>query len=153
VTPRGSIFFLRVDDIIQSPCGPGPDDTGTGTRPAAPSLLDDLDALNHIVLVDRKPAEVGGLVGEQAEVQVSDGALAACGGLAGSDVAVFMAGGEVWGASSGERFRLFSVSVGDQPVTIVVSADWTRTPAVQEVEDLLRVSMQVLDTVVFPTTP
>src|SRR4029079_10309362 len=96
VSPRGSVFFLRVDDIIQSPCGPAPDDIGT--RPAASNILDDLDALEHISLADRKPAEIGGLAGEQADVLVSDGALAACGGLAGADVAVFMAGGEVWGA-------------------------------------------------------
>jgi class 3 adenylate cyclase len=147
VSPRGNVFFLRVDDIVQSPCGPGPDDNGT--RPAASNLLDDLDALDHISLADRKPAEIGGFEGEQADVLVADGALAACGGLAGADVAVFMAGGEVWGASSGERFRLISVAVGAEPVTILVSADWTRTPAVQEVEDLFRVSQQILDSVTF----
>jgi len=149
--PLGSIFFLRVDDVVQSPCGPGPDDQGT--RPAATNLLDDLDALDHISLADRKPVEIAGLTGEQAEVMVSDGALAACGGLAGADVAIFQAGGEVWGASSGERFRLISVAVGETPVTIAVSADWTRTPSVQEVEQLLVVSQQILDTVAFSTTP
>jgi hypothetical protein len=87
------------------------------------------------------------------DVTVADGALAACGGLVGLEVAVFDVGDEVWSASPGERFRLVSVDVGNEPVTIVLSSDWTATQSVQELEDLLVLGERVLETVEFPTPP
>ena len=92
---------------------------------------------------------VGGYDGTQVDVVVSDAALAACGGLVGGDVPIFRAGDEVWGASPGERFRLVTVEVGGEVVTIVLSTDWTETPSVQEMEDLLVVGQRLLDSVRF----
>ena len=83
------------------------------------------------------------------EVTVSDGVLAACGGLAGGEASIFRAGDEVWGAASGERFRLISVGVGDQAVTVLLSTDWTQTPSVQELENLYELGQHVLDSVGF----
>ena len=83
------------------------------------------------------------------EITVSDGVLAACGGLAGADAAIFRAGDEVWGAASGERFRLISVTVGDEPMAILLSTDWTQTPSVQELEDLYAIGQEILDSVRF----
>ena len=74
--------------------------------------------------------------------------LAACGGLVGLEVALF-GGEEVWRASPGERFRLVSVGVGNQAVTLLLSTDWTQTPSVQELEDLLELGQRVLDGVGF----
>ncbi len=91
--------------------------------------------------------QVGGFSGEQVDVTVSDGVLAACGGLVGLEVALFGAGEEVWRASPGERFRLISVGFGDQAVTLLLSTDWTQTPSVQELEDLLELGQRVLDSV------
>ena len=83
------------------------------------------------------------------DVTVSDGALAACGGLVGAEVALFGAGEEVWRASPGERFRLVSVDVGDQPLTVVLSTDWTQSHSVQELEELLELGKRIIDTVQF----
>jgi class 3 adenylate cyclase len=145
--PRGSLFFLRVDEVIASPCVQGGE--GTQTGPGAGDVLGDLEGLEHLELAGQQPVLVGGFTGQQVDVTVSDGVFAACGGLAGGDASVFRAGEEVWGASPGERFRLISVVVGDQPVTILLSTDWTQTPSVQELENLLEHGQRVVDSVGF----
>jgi hypothetical protein len=55
----------------------------------------------------------------------------------------------VWSAASSERFRLISVDVGDQAVTILLSADYTQTPSTQELENLLELGQRVVDSVGF----
>ena len=145
--PRGSVQFLRVQEVVPSPCIAGGDGTSTGL------VLDDplaaLDGLAHLTLQDPKPVTLGEYQGNQVDVTVSESALAACGGLVGADVPIFRAGDEVWGASPGERFRLMTVDVGDEVVTVVLSTDWTETPSVQEFEDLLGVGQRLLDSVRF----
>jgi hypothetical protein len=98
---------------------------------------------------NRQRARVGDYSGEQADVVISQGAQAACGGLPGSEVPVLAAGDDVWGASPGEQFRLVSVAVGERPVAVLISADWTQTPSVQEIASMLNVGQRVLDTVKF----
>ena len=100
-------------------------------------------------LANQQTAQVGGYTGQQVDVTVADGVLAACGGLAGAEAAIFGAGEEVWGASPGERFTIIAVGVGDQAVTILLSTDWTQTPSVQELENLLEHGQRVLDSVGF----
>ena len=146
--PRGSVFFLRVDEVIASPCVQGGE--GAQTGPGTPDVLEELAALEeHLELANQQPVEVGGITGQQVDVTVSDGVFAACGGLAGGDASIFRAGDEVWGASPGERFTVIAVSVDDQPVTIVMSTDWTQTPSVQELENLLEMGRRILDSVRF----
>jgi class 3 adenylate cyclase len=147
VPPRGSIYFLRVDEVIANPCIAGGE--GTETGPTAPDVLATLEALDHLELTTPVPVEVGGHPGQQVDVTVSDGVLAACGGLVGSEAAIFRVGKDVWSAASGERFRVVSVDVGDQAVTIVLSSDWTQIRSVQEQEDLLKLGQRVLDSVGF----
>ena len=145
--PRGSVSFLRVGEVIENPCVQGGE--GTQTNPAATDLLTRLEGLEHLTLSGQQPTRIGGYAGRQVDVTVADSVLAACGGLAGGDAALFVAGDEVWGASPGERFRLISVDVGDQALTIVLSTDWTETPSVQELESLLQRGQRVLDSVGF----
>ena len=146
--PRGSVFFLRVDEVIASPCVQGGE--GTQTGPGTADVLGELEALDeHLELANHQPVVVGGFTGQQVDVTVSDGVFAACGGLAGGDASIFHAGDEVWGASPGERFTVISLSVDDQAVTIVMSTDWTQTPSVQELENLLEQGRRVLDSVSF----
>lgn len=145
--PRGSVHFLRVQEVLQNPCVEGGE--GAQTGPGAADLLTEMEGLEHLTLSNLQPAQVGAFAGQQVDVTVSDGALAACGGLAGGDVAIFGAGEEVWSASPGERFRLISVGVGEQALTLVLSTDWTQTPSVQELEGLLELGQRVLDSVEF----
>ncbi len=145
--PRGSVSFLHVDRVIQSPCGD--DGEGTETGLGAADLLAALGSLQHLTLTDQQTVRIGGYTGQQVDVAVSDGALAACGGLVGGDVSVFAVGEQVWGATSGERFRLVALVVGDQAVTIVLSTDWTQTPSVQELESLYQLGGSVLNSVRF----
>ena len=145
--PRGSVQFLRVQEVVPNACIAGGDDASPGPVVADP--LAALEGLEHLTLQDQRPVTVGGYEGTQVDVTVSDAALAACGGLVGADVPIFRAGDEVWGASPGERFRLITVDVGDEVVTIVLSTDWTETPSVQELEDLLAVGQRLLDSVGF----
>jgi len=144
-SPRGSVSFLRVGEVISNPCTEG----GAGTGPATADVLFELGALAHLTLQAPQPALVGGFSGQQVDVAVSDGVLAACGGLAGGDVALFRVGKEVWRVSPGERFRLIFVLVGDRAVTIVLSTDWTQTHSVKELEDLYGLGRRVLDSVKF----
>jgi class 3 adenylate cyclase len=145
--PLGSVHFLRVREVIVDPCVEGGE--GAQTGPGAADLLAELQGLAHLTLSDLESAQVGGYAAQQMDVTVSEGALAACGGLAGGGVALFGAGDEVWEASPGERFRLISVAVGDEAVTILVSTEWTPTQSVQEQEALRERAQQVLDSVEF----
>lgn len=145
--PRGSISFMRVGNVVSDPCAGGGD--GVQTGPAASDLITDLERLPHLWVTDRQPAQVGGLAAERADISVVDGALAACGGLVGSEVAIFAAGEEVWSASPGERFRLISVDVEGEAVTILLSTDWSATQSVQELEDLLELGEDVIQSIEF----
>jgi class 3 adenylate cyclase len=150
VAPRGAVYFLRVQEVIANPCIEGGEGgEGAQTGPGATDLLTKLGTLDHLALSDVQPSQVGGLKGHRVDVTVSDGSLAACGGLVGGEVPLFVVGDEVWRASPGERFRLFSVGVGDQAVTLVLSTDWTQTPSVQELEGLLELGQRVVDSVGF----
>ena len=150
--PRGSISFVHVDRVITSPCGddgePAPSSLGAADLVSQLRALDD-----YLTLSDAKTVRIGGYTGQQMEVTVADGALAACGGLVGGDVSLFALGDEVWGATSGEQFRLIALVIGDQAVTILVSTDWTQTPSVQELESLYQLSDSVLATVRFRDVP
>jgi class 3 adenylate cyclase len=144
--PRGSVYFLRVREVIENPCIEGGE--GAQTSLGAADLLTKLGALEHLEVSDAETVRVGGFVGRQVRVTVSDGALAACGGLAGSEAALLDAG-EIWKVSPGEVFRLISVDVSGQAVTLLLSTDWTETPSVQELESLLELGQRVLDSVRF----
>ncbi len=147
LAPLGGVQLLRVQEVITSPCVAGGEGASTGSVLADP--LGVLEGLDHLTLQDPKATTIGEYQGDQVDVTVSEGALAACGGLVGADVPIFRAGDEVWGASPGERFRLITVDVGDEVVTIALSTDWAETPSVQESEELLAVGQRLLDSVRF----
>jgi class 3 adenylate cyclase len=147
VAPRGSVYFVRVQEVLEDPCVGG--GQGTQPGPGATDLITQLEGLPHLALSNRRPALVGGLTAQQVDVTVSESALAACGGLVGGEVAVFSAADEVWRASPSERFRLISVAVGDQAVTVLMSTDWTQTQSVQEQEELFGLGQRVVDSVKF----
>jgi hypothetical protein len=147
--PRGSVYFLRVREVIENPCVEGGE--GAGTRPGAADLLTklgELEGLGNLSLSDPQTVRVGGYIGRQVRVTMSDGLLAACGGLTGGEASLFDAG-EVWKVSPGELFTLISVDVSGQAVTILLSTDWTEIPSVQELESLLQHGQRVLDSVRF----
>jgi class 3 adenylate cyclase len=145
--PRGSLSFLRVQEVIGDPCLR----EGTGIRkpPSALTLLIQVENLTHLSVSERQPVAVGGYTGQQVDISIPPEVLAACGGLAGGDVGLFIAGNEVVGFMSGERFRLISLAVGEQTVAIVTRADWTQTPSVPEFESVLQQGQLVIDSVRF----
>jgi class 3 adenylate cyclase len=145
--PRGSLYVLRVHEVIEDPCVQGGEGADTGL--GAADVLADLESRGHLAVGDRRPAEVGGFMGQQVDVTVSEGVFAACGGMPGGEAAIFRAGAEIWNASPGERFELISVVVDDEPVTIVMSTDWTQTPSVQELVNLLDYGQRVINSVEF----
>ena len=109
-----------------------------------------LRGAGHLALSEVTAVEVGGSVGQQLDITVSDGALAACGGKVGDRVPIFIAGDATWHASPGERFRLTVVDVGDDTVAMVVSSDWTEAPpSILEWEELLELGRKILDSVGF----
>jgi hypothetical protein len=144
--PRGSVYFLRVRDVIEDPCTEGGE--GAQTGPGAADLLAELGTLAHLSVSAPETVRVGGFIGRQVRVTVQDGVLAACGGLAGAEASLFDAG-EVWKVSPGEEFTVISVDVSGEAVTILLSTDWTQTPSVQELESLRVLGQRVLDSVRF----
>jgi class 3 adenylate cyclase len=145
--PRGSVYFARVQRVLTDPCG---GDAGGTTGPAAGDVIGQLRALpGHIQLSDEMTIELGGAAARQVDVTIADGAQAACGGLVGADIPVFALGDEAWSASPGERFRLISVDVAGQELTVIVSIDWTKTHSVQELEDMFKIGGKLLQTVEF----
>lgn len=145
--PLGSVHFLRVGAVIAQPCVEHADTALA--NPGAAAVLSELATLEHVALSDPRTIEVGGHTGQQVDVTISEGALAACGSLAGGEVALFDTGGEVWRASPGERFKLVSVDVGDAAVTIVVSTDWSSTRSIKEMEDLFALGQRIVESVGF----
>jgi class 3 adenylate cyclase len=147
--PLGSLYFARVQEVAQSPCGP-PEGGAGSTGLGAADVVAQLEALTDYVEVsDKQDIQVGGLPAQQMDVTIADGAQAACGGLAGADVPLFVAGEDVLGASAGERFRLVSLSVGDAAVTIMLSLDWTETHSVQELEQMFALGEKLIASVTF----
>ena len=145
--PRGGVYFVRVKRVIADPCS----DDGGGTKlgPSATSLLTQLKNLDHLTVSPEEPVQVGGYAGNKVDISVDEGVLAACGGLVGADVPLLVAGDDVLGFSSGERFTLYSMAVGDQAVTIVISADWDQIPSVDELQDLQAVGQSLVGSVRF----
>ncbi len=145
-SPRGSVYFLRVQEVIENPCTDGGE--GAPTAPGAADLLSQVEALPHLAVSEAETVRVGGFVGRRVTVDVLDSVLAACGGFAGAEVSLFDAG-EVWKVSPGERFTLIAVDVSGQAVTILLSTDWTQTPSVQELQSLLDLAQDILDSASF----
>jgi class 3 adenylate cyclase len=150
-SPRGGVTFLRVEQVFTNPCVA--EGAGTQTGLGASDLLAALAGITHLSLSTPQAVEVGGYPGQQVEINVAQEALSACGGLAGAEVPLLGAGEEVWSAASAEHFRLIAVDVGGQPVTIVLSADYTQTPSTQELENLLEQGQRIVGTVGFAAAP
>ena len=148
--PPGNLTFLRVSQVSTSPCVAGGDETGTG--PANLDVLAELAAPGHewLTVSEPKLVQVGGIAAKEVDVTVSEAALAACSGLAGADITGFVAGDATYTAAPVERFRLISVVVGEQPVTIIIGSDWAKTPSVQQLEQVFALGETVVETVVFP---
>jgi class 3 adenylate cyclase len=144
--PRGSLYFLRVREVIENPCTEGGE--GAVTGPSAADLLTELGNLEHLVLSDAETVRIGGYIGRQVRVTVADSVLAACGGLAGGEASILDAG-EVWKVSAGEEFTVISVDVSGEAVTILLSTDWTEAPSIQELESLRQHGQRILDSVRF----
>lgn len=144
--PRGSVSFMRVSEVVENPCIAG----GEGnTGEERDDVVARLFGLTHFRLTNLQSVNVDGAKGRQVDVTVDEAALAACGGLAGDDVAVFIVGTEEWRAAPGERFRIIAITVGEEPVTIAISTDWAQTSSVQELEDLYRQAQRIIDSVDF----
>jgi class 3 adenylate cyclase len=144
-TPEGSVFFARVQEVIANPCVLG----GEGATGPVAGVIDQLETLGHIEVSNAVPVQVGGLPGEQVDVTISEAALAACGGLVGGDAAVFRLGDETWSGTPGERFRLVSVTVSGQELTVLMSIDWTEAHSVPQLENLFALGSRLLETVEF----
>jgi class 3 adenylate cyclase len=149
VAPLGSIYILRVRQVLSDACLQGVDPSELPVSgPGAKSLLTQLEAIGYLDVSERQPVQVGGLEGLQVDVTVDQGAQIACGGFA-SEVPVFYAGQEIWGASTEERFRVISVAVDGEPLAIVMSTDWTQTRSVREFEALVTMGENVVETIRF----
>jgi class 3 adenylate cyclase len=147
--PAGNMTVMHEPQVVQSPCVAGGEDIGTPTA----DVIAQLEGLGHIKVENPEALVIGGVPAQQVDVTIDQGALAACGGLAGADVPVFVVGDEVWGAAPGERFRLITLNVGGEPVTVALSLEGSEVHSVQEMEQFIGLGRRILDSVVFEGAP
>lgn len=108
-----------------------------------------IQSLPYVEVGDVSPINVGGSSGLSADVTVAEGALAACGGFGDGDVALFPVGDDLWRAQPGERFRLQSVDVDGQTVTVLIGGDQSPARSVSELEAFFEFSDRVVQSVNF----
>jgi hypothetical protein len=92
---------------------------------------------------------IGGRSGVSANVDISEGALAACGSFGSGEVNVFPVGSETWRAHPGERVRIQAVDVEGITVTLMLSAEAAAASSVSELERFFEVANRLLDQMSF----
>ncbi|HYI21554.1 MAG TPA: adenylate/guanylate cyclase domain-containing protein [Candidatus Limnocylindrales bacterium] len=122
--PRGRLHIARIERLFTDACSgaEGP------SIPAGESAFDMIGALRSISFLQvgaAEPITIGEREGFSMDVDVVDGAQAACGSVGGAGIPVMTIGDEAWAAQPGERFRLLAMDVGDETVTFLQSVDST----------------------------
>ena len=147
--PRGSVYFLRVRDVIDNPCTEGGE--GAQTGPGAADVLralEELEELRYLSLSDAETVAVGDSPASRCASPCPTACLRRAAGWPARRRRSSMPA-EVWKATPGEVFTLIAVNVSGETVTILLSTDWTQMPSVQELESLHVLGQRILDSVRF----
>jgi class 3 adenylate cyclase len=148
--PKGHVDIGRVEGVYEIPCSPDGPVLPVGATPG-----DLLDALmpspdRYLGVVGSPEAiTVGSHLGLAADVEVSEGALAACGSFGTGEVSVFAIGDETWTANPGERFHIAAIDVDGVTVAIMQSADPDAAGSVSALERFFAVADRVVDQMSF----
>lgn len=141
--PRGQLDVTRIDELYMDPCN-------AGEVISAGSTPEDLyAAIAEVWFLHPLPAQsvvVNTRPGLEFDVDIDDGALAACGNV---EVALFRIGEDQFMALSGERIRFTVISVGGAAISAISSAEgWPDLP-VPAMETYLDSSARIVRTLEF----
>ena len=140
--PVGHVDIGRVDRVNTNACsGDGPT-IETGSTPL--ELWSALKTIEYMTVSQWDPTTIGGRSGLSTYVDISEGALAACGSFGEGEVNVFPVGGETWRAHPGERIRIKAVEVEGKTVTVMVSAETAAASSVAELERFFELADRLL---------
>ncbi|HTI28874.1 MAG TPA: adenylate/guanylate cyclase domain-containing protein [Methylomirabilota bacterium] len=145
--PQGHVDIGRVEKVYQSPCADGGPTTDTGSTPL--ELMRALATLPYVTVSPWQPTTVGGHTGVSANVDISEGALAACGSIGSGDINMFPLGTETWRARPGERVRIMAVDVEGTRVTVMVSTEAAVASSVAELERFFERADRILNDLSF----
>jgi hypothetical protein len=141
-SPEGHVDIGRVRDVFTNPCSPDGPAVPTGSTPL--ELLSALEGIPYLSVGEPETIAIGGHSGVQAFVDVSEGALAACGSFGTGEVSVFPVGSETWRAHPGERFRIEALDVAGIRITVMLSAEAEATSSVAELEQFFELADRLL---------
>ena len=82
-------------------------------------------------------------------MDISEGALAACGSFGSGEVNVFPVGTETWRAHPGERVRIKAVDVEGITVAVMLSAEAAAASSVSELERFFEMADRLLEDLSF----
>jgi class 3 adenylate cyclase len=142
-SPTGHLDIGRLRSVFTSACSPDGPTVPTGSTP-----LDLMGALEDIGYLHVGPPEtitIGGHSGVSVNVDVLEGAMAACGNFGTGDVAVFPVGTETWRAYPGERVRIQAVDVDGITVAVMLSVESAAASSVAELEQFFELADRLLD--------
>ncbi len=145
--PQGHVDIGHVESVNMDACVSDGPTVQTGSAP-----LDLLSALESVPYMSVGPPEtiaIGGRSGVAADVDIIEGALAACGSFGTGEVAVFPIGTETWRAHPGERVRIGAVDVEGITVAVMLSAEAAAASSVAELEQFFELADRLLDQLSF----
>jgi class 3 adenylate cyclase len=144
----GTFDVGRTTTVYSNPCGAGGDTTVVVTSPE--ELVSSLRAVSFVHLGEEKPIVINGKNGLTFDATIDNGALAACSGPAGSEVAVFPMGRKDFTVPPGQLFRVHALDIGGGNVVVMAFASTFGTEAsVNQVEGFFTVAQRLAETVRF----
>jgi hypothetical protein len=145
--PQGNVDIGRIERVNTSACsGDGPT-VETGSTPL--ELWTALKTIDYMTVSQWDPTTVGGISGLSINVDIDQGALAACGSFGEGEVNVFPVGGQTWRAHPGERIRIKSVEVEGKTVTVMMTAEPEAAGSVPQMERFFELADLLLKDVSF----
>jgi len=144
--PTGHLDIGKIRGVITEPCNALGQAVSAGETPE-----DLMDAVRGVLFLNPGPEReisVGDYEGKAMDIVIDQGAQAACGGLAGGDVAVFKIGSLNWGGSPSELLRLIAIDVNGETVSMLLSGD-DPTGSVPSVEQFMNSAEQVVQSIRF----
>lgn len=145
--PKGHVDIGRVTSVNTDACSAEGAFLPTGSTPL--ELIGALENVPFLTVGSPSTITIGGRSGLAVDVQVNEGALAACGSFGLGEVSLFQVGTETWRAQPGERFRIEAVDIDGITVAVMESAEAAAAAATSQLEQFFELAGRVLDQVSF----
>jgi class 3 adenylate cyclase len=145
--PSGQLDIGRPGRVFVDPCSSGGASVPTGRTPA--EFFAAAAQAPYLNVPEPTAVSVGGRSGLRSDILVDPGAMAACGSLGGSGVAVFSLGGEFWAAQPGEVARVIALDTEDGLITLLVSNAEASATSVNALEDFFNLADRIIESISF----